>query len=189
MTEHVAAKPSAQIALLLPLSGRLAEAGEAIRDGFMAAYYADKGPQQAAVRLYDAAGDAAPVFRKALEDGASFVVGPLGKENVAAVRALADGKVPVLVLNHLTDTDSVPKHFYQFALAPEDEARQIAERAAEAGQLTAAVLVPTGDWGQRVRQAFTTAFTAAGGRVATVESYPPDTTDFSEILTPLLGFE
>jgi hypothetical protein len=189
MTEHAAAKMSPQIALLLPLSGRLADAGETIRDGFLAAYYADKGPQQATVRIYDAGGDAAPVFRKALEDGATFIVGPLGKENVAAVRALADGKVPVLVLNHLNDTDSVPKRFYQFALAPEDEARQIAARAVEAGQLTAAVLVPTSDWGQRVRQAFTAAFTAAGGRVATVESYPTDTTDFSEILTPLLGFE
>ena len=189
MTEHPATKTNAQIALLLPLSGRLADAGEAIRDGFLAAYYAGKSPQQTTIKLYDAAGDAAPIYRKAIEEGATFVVGPLGKENIASVRALADGKVPILVLNHLNDADAVPKRFYQFALAPEDEARQIAERALEAGQTTGAVLVPSGDWGQRVRQAFTATFTAGGGRLTSAETFPTDTTDFSDILTPLLGFE
>jgi len=49
--------------------------------------------------------------------------------------------------------------------------------------------VPSGDWGQRVRQAFIGAFTAGGGRVVAAETYPNDTTDFSDILVPLLGFE
>jgi hypothetical protein len=189
MPDHNPAKPTQQIALLLPLNGRLAEAAESVRDGFLAGYYAEKSTTKPSVRIYDATGDITAIFRKAVDEGATFVVGPLGKENVAAVRALADGKVPVLALNHLAEGDVAPKRFYQFALAPEDEARQIAAHALASGQKTAAVLTPNGDWGQRVRQAFAAAFTAGGGRVATAENYATDTTDFSDVLTPLLGFE
>ncbi len=189
MPDRTASKPAPQIALLLPLSGRLADAGQAIRDGFLAAYFDIPVAMRPAVRVYDAAGDAAPVLHKALEEGATFVVGPLSKENVAALRALADGKVPILALNHLPDADPAPQHFYQFTLAPEDEARQIAAHALSEGQKIAAVLVPSGDWGQRVRQAFAVAFTAGGGQLATTETYATDTTDFSDILVPLLGFE
>ncbi len=189
MPDHATAKTTTQIALLLPLSGRLADAGETIRDGFMAAHFAQKSAVRPSIRIYDAAGEAGSVFRKALDEGANFVVGPLGKEGVAAIRALADGKVPILALNHLADGEAAPKRFYQFALAPEDEARQIAGYALQRGQKTGALLVPAGEWGNRVRQAFSSAFAAGGGYLASSESYPVDTTDFSDILTPLLGFE
>jgi outer membrane PBP1 activator LpoA protein len=189
MPDHAAAKASQQIALLLPLSGRLTEAGETVRDGFMAAHLAQKTNGRPSVRIYDTANDAGSTFRKAIDEGATFIVGPLGKESVAAVRAHADGKTPVLALNHLADGETVPKRFYQFALAPEDEARQIANYALQRGQKTGALLVPAGEWGARVRQAFSTAFAAGGGHLASAETYPTDTTDFSDILTPLLGFE
>lgn len=189
MPDHPPTKSNIQIALLLPLSGRLADAGETIRDGFLAAYYGLSESARPSIRVYDAVGDVAPVFHKAIDDGATFIVGPLGKEQVASIRALVDGKVPVLALNHLADAETAPKSFYQLALAPEDDARQIAARALELDQKTAAVLVPSGEWGQRVRQAFAAAFTAGGGHIATAETYPIDTTDFSDVLTPLLGFE
>jgi uncharacterized protein len=182
-------KAVAQIALLLPLSGRLAEAGETVRDGFMAAAYARPTAVRPSIRVYDYTTDAAAAYRRAVEEGANFIVGPLGRENVTAVRSVADGHVPVLALNHLADSDAPPKRFFQFGLAPEDEAHQIALRALQEGQKVGAILVPTGDWGLRVRQAFTTAFTSGGGRVVTSETYPTDTTDFSDILVPLLGFE
>jgi uncharacterized protein len=189
MSDHPTSKSATQIALLLPLSGRLADAGEIIRDGFMAAYYDRPAANRPPIRIYDTGTDSAAAFKRAVDDGATFVVGPLGRESVAAIRALVDGHVPVLALNHLPEADGIPKRFYQFALAPEDEARQIAARALQEGQKIGAVLVPSGDWGQRVRQAFIAAFTAGGGRVVSTETYPNDTTDFSDILVPLLGFE
>ncbi len=189
MSDHPTSKAAAQLALLLPMSGRLADAGETIRDGFMAAYYDKPAKIRPSVRIYDTGNDSAAAFKRAVEDGATFVIGPLGRENVASIRALVDGHVPVLALNHLPDGDVTPKHFYQFALAPEDEARQIAAYALQQGQKIGVVLVPSGDWGQRVRQAFIGAFTAGGGRVVAAETYPNDTTDFSDILVPLLGFE
>ena len=184
-----AAKTSSQVALLLPLSGRLGDAGEALRDGFMAAYYRQDEAKRPPVRIYDAEPDPAAAYRRALEDGAGFVVGPLGKENVVRVGAVADGRVPTLALNVLAEGEAVPKRFYQFALAPEDEARQVAERLLAEGKRTGVVLMPEGEWGARVVNTFKAAFTAGGGRVVTSLSYTASTTDFSDSLVPLLGFE
>jgi len=180
---------TSQVGLLLPLSGRLAEAGEALRDGYMAAYYRQDEESRPTVRIYDAAADPVAAYRRAVDEGAGIVVGPLGKENVLAVRAVADGRVQVLALNVLPDGEAVPRRFCQFALSPEDEARQVAERLLADGKRTGVSLVPTGEWGTRVAAAFHAAFAAGGGRVATSLTYLPSTTDFSDTLVPLLGFE
>ncbi len=179
----------AQVALLLPLSGRLADAGESLRDGFLAAYYQQDPASRPLVRIYDATGDAAAAYRRAIDDGAGFVVGPLGKENAAAVKAVADGRVPTLVLNFLPDGEPVPPRFFQFALAPEDEARQVAERLLAEGRRTGVALIPAGEWGTRVLAAFQATFAAGGGTLVTTRSYATSTTDFSEPLVQILGFE
>ncbi len=178
-----------QIALLLPLSGRLTDAGESLRDGFMTAYYQQDVASRPIVRIYDSTTDAAASYLRALADGAAFVVGPLGKENVAAVRAVADGSVPTLVLNMLSDGETTPQVFYQFALAPEDEARQVAEQLLSDGRRMGVALVPGGEWGARVLTAFQGAFTGGGGTLVTTMTYGAGTTDFSAVLVPLLGFE
>jgi outer membrane PBP1 activator LpoA protein len=182
-------RTAAQVALLVPLTGRLAEAGEALRDGFMAAYYRQDESTRPALRVYDAASDPVAAYRRALDDGAGFVVGPLGKENVQAVRAVADGRVGVLALNVLPEGEAVPTRFYQYALAPEDEARQVAERLLADGRRTGVALVPSGEWGSRVVGAFQAAFSAGGGRLVTTQTYAATTTDFSDVLVPVLGFE
>jgi uncharacterized protein len=179
----------AQVALLLPLSGRLGDAGESLRDGFLAAYYQQDTASRPLIKLYDTASDAAGAYRRAIADGAGFVVGPLGKENAAAVKAVADGSVPTLVLNFLPDGESTPPRFYQFALAPEDEARQVAERLLAEGRRTGVALLPAGEWGTRVLAAFQATFVAGGGTLVTTRSFAPSTTDFSEPLVQILGFE
>lgn len=189
----VAAPPPArnttQIALLVPLSGRLSEAGEALRDGFMSAYFQQDESTRPTVRIYDTAADPAGAYRRAADEGAGFVIGPLGKENVLAVRAVADGKVQVLALNVLPDGEAAPRRFYQFALSPEDEARQVAERLLAEGKRTGVALVAAGEWGDRVAGAFRAAFTAGGGHLVTSLTFGASTTDFSDTLVPLLGFE
>ncbi len=179
----------AQVALLLPLSGRLGDAGESLRDGFLAAYYQQDAASRPLVKLYDTATDAAGAYRRAVADGAGFIVGPLGKENASAVKAIADGSVPTLVLNFLPDGETTPARFYQYALAPEDEARQVAERLLAEGRRTGVALLPAGEWGARVLAAFEATFTAGGGTLVTTRTFAPSTTDFSEPLVQILGFE
>lgn len=179
----------AQVALLLPLTGRLSDAGESLRDGFLAAYYQQDAATRPLVKIYDTAADPVGVYRRAVADGAGFVVGPLGKENAAAVKAIADGHVPTLVLNFLPDGEATPPRFYQYALAPEDEARQVAERLLAEGRRTGVALIPTGEWGSRVLAAFQATFTAGGGTLVTTRNFATGTTDFSDPLVQVLGFD
>jgi outer membrane PBP1 activator LpoA protein len=178
-----------QVALILPLSGRLSDAGEALRDGFLAAYYQQDPAARPVLRIYDSADDPAAVYRRAVADGAGFVIGPLGKENVQAVTHAADGTVPTLALNFLPDGDALPAHFYQYALAPEDEARQVAERLLASGRRVGVALVPTGEWGARVLAAFQSALATGGGTLLTSRTFQSGITDFSEPLVQILGFD
>jgi outer membrane PBP1 activator LpoA protein len=176
-----------QVALLLPLSGRAQAAGQAVRDGFLAAYYDQGGAARPRVRLYDvAARDAPSSYLQALADGSDFVVGPLTREDVASLATLADGRATTLALNFLPDGVAVPQRFYQYALSPEDEARLAARRAIADGHLSGVMLVPQSDWGQRVRAAFADEFAAAGGTIVDQADYAPSTVDFNELLRRLL---
>ncbi|HLG53378.1 MAG TPA: penicillin-binding protein activator [Steroidobacteraceae bacterium] len=176
-----------QIALLLPLSGRAESAGVAVRDGFLGAYYDQDAPLRPRLRIYDVATrDAASAYLQAIADGSDFVVGPLTREEVAGLATLADGRATTLALNFLPDGVAVPDRFYQYALSPEDEARQVARRVVADGRASGVTLVPQSDWGRRVQAAFVTELQAAGGRVVDQADYPPATADFNELLRRLL---
>jgi uncharacterized protein len=178
----------AQVALLLPLSGRAAASADALRDGFMSAYYQQDAAHRPRVRIYDVGNDAVGSYQRAIGDGANVVVGPLTKEHVQAVAALAPPGVITIALNVLPDATPPPPRFYQFALAPEDEARQVAERLLAQGQKVGVALVPSGEWGTRVLTAFRTALEAGGGKLVMSRTYSSAMTDFSDVLGELLGF-
>ena len=166
-----------RVAVLLPESGPLAPAAEAIRDGMMTGYYSaeEAGNPTPDLRFYDVSdADVRSVFQRAVEDGAQFVVGPLAKDNVAELARAGTPPVTVLALNYL-DQDSESAPIFQFGLAPEDEARQIARQNLEAGDRLAGVLYPRSAWGQRVADAFVAAWRDGGGRVVVESSFTEDT--------------
>ncbi|MBX3704273.1 MAG: penicillin-binding protein activator [Steroidobacteraceae bacterium] len=176
-----------QVALLLPLSGRAEAAGQAVRDGFLAAYYDHGSAARPRVRIYDvAARDAPSAYLQALADGSDFVVGPLTREDVASLATLHDGRATTLALNFLPEGVAVPERFYQYALSPEDEARLAARRIVEDGRSSGVTLVPQSDWGRRVAAAFAEEFTAAGGAIVDQADYVPSTVDFNDVLRRLL---
>ncbi len=180
-----------QLALLLPLSGPLASAGQAIRDGFLAAYYA-AGDARPALRIYDLGAEGANVvnaYEEALNDGADFIVGPLTKPAVAMLAARGSLPVPTLALNTLPGDATAPLGLYQFGLSPEDEAQAAAAYAIERGHENALVLVPENEWGKRVAQAFEQAFNGEYQRVLETAFYRPGGTDFSEPIRELLNLD
>ncbi len=177
-------QPPTKVAFLLPLSGPFKAAAEAIRDGTLAAWFADApNPRRPELIFRDSSnGDISNTYREALAGGAQFIVGPLAKERVAELLQTGDIQAPTLALNYpeYSSTGSPPpqnentnrtKPMYQFALAPEDEASRAAERAFAAGHRRAAVLAPQGPWGERVTGAFSSAWTRLGGEIAGQEFY------------------
>ncbi len=181
-----------RVALLLPLSGKFAKAGEAIRDGFLAAYFTKRPNKQQQIRIYDATDDAKinEIYQLAIDDGAEFVIGPLSKEAVQSLAENDDLKVPTLGLNYLPDDNrNVRSNLFQFGLLPEEEARQVAERTWLDGHVNAAVLVPSGPWGERIYNAFKERWELMGGRIVEQQSYDTTRSDFSQPIKMLLNID
>jgi outer membrane PBP1 activator LpoA protein len=187
---YAPASISGGYALLLPLSGSLAAAGAALRDGFLYAYWSDPEPRPP-VRIYDAGSSAAQAvaaYESALREGAGLVVGPLVKEGVAAVAQRATGAVPIVALNYL-DGVAAPRGMFQLGLAPEDEAAAVAERAAIEGRTRSLLLIPANDWGGRVGAAFAARMQALGGSVIESARYPSGAQDYGTALKTLLNLD
>ena len=182
------------IALLLPADGPLATAAAAIRNGFLAAYYRDpKRNPDTRVQVYDSnlgEADIWSLYRTALDEGAELIVGPLDKRHVATLAAAGELQVPVLALNAVDDlTAAPPEGLYQFGLAPEDDARQVAERAALEGLGRAVALVPEGEWGGRGLDAFAERFAQVGGELVESQRYDPSENDFTAPIRRLLNLD
>ena len=179
-----------QIALLLPLSGNNATAGNAIRNGFLGAFYSSVGgvDSQQQVRIYDvSAAGVSSAYAEAVGDGADFVVGPLLRRSVTELAAELLLPVPVLSLNYLPDNVEAPPGFFQFALAPEDEAAAAAQRAIGDEGPRAVALVPANDWGRRVLSSFATELEGLGGTLLEYRNYEPNAQDFSFEIESLVG--
>ncbi len=174
-------------ALLLPVSGSLASAGRAVRDGFIAAWFASPEPRLP-LRVYDTGNEATQAlaaYQNAMGDGAGIVVGPLTKEGVTAIAGQA-GNHSWLTLNYL---DGPIGGALQFGLAPEDEARAVATDAVAAGRLTALALIPTTPWGERALAAFRTSFEQQGGTLLQTARFSNGTRDFGRPLRELLKLD
>jgi uncharacterized protein len=176
-----------QIALLLPLSGRSEAIGVAVRDGFIAAYLEQDPATRPRLKIYDVAAESVSnAYTRAVAEGAGFVVGPLTKEDVAAVAPLNSGRTPVLALNFLGESASIPHNFYQFALLPEDEARMVARRVVADGRLNGVAIVPNGEYGNRVAAAFTDELSHLGGTLLDSQRYESSQVDFSDLIKQVL---
>ena len=167
--------PSQRVALLLPLSGRLAPAGKAVRDGYLASFYAADARLRAGRELlvldqdtYESTGAA---YDDAVLQGAGVVVGPLSKKSVAELARRPDRPVPVVALNRSTTAASGDMTLVQLSLSPEDEAIHIAELAFGQGARRALVLRPATTWGDKMEEALEERWRALGGSIASRVAY------------------
>jgi outer membrane PBP1 activator LpoA protein len=174
-----------QVTLLIPLQGPLAEAGQAVRDGFMMAYQNSPSTERPAnINIIDSS-DLTQIqtsYDAAIQQGAQFIVGPLAKPQVQSIAQTNNTTVPTLVLNYL-DGDQAPANMlYQFGLSPLDEAIQVTQLAHQSGKQNAIILVPNGAWGESIANAFQTTWQKQGGNiVATIALSNTQTTLVAQI--------
>ena len=191
-----------RIALLLPFHGDFAEAADATRDGFLAAWYADAANVlRPAIAIHDTSLEAIEViYARAVEGGADFVVGPLRR---GPVTRLACGDTPLvttLALNEIDDVaaseeerenrcgrDRTVPELYHFTLAPEEEARQVAERAWLGGYSKAIAFAREGPWGTRVYRAFADTWERLGGILLEGRTLTRDATGTGDLAAGALG--
>lgn len=143
------AEAARDIAVLLPQSGRMSKAAEAIRDGLLAAYYqdSDAASDSPVLHFYDS--DTAPplaLLHQARAAGADFVIGPLDRERVDALIKDAPLPLPVLALNVAPGEAA---GVTEFALAPEDEIQRLVEWMHQQGVKRPLLLVAPDEASQR----------------------------------------
>ncbi|WNZ55358.1 penicillin-binding protein activator [Microbulbifer sp. MKSA007] len=188
LLERLAAQRADRVALLLPLSGPLGNAGRAIRDGFMAAHYTalNAGGATPKVMVYDTGSDQPfeEIYQSAVDAGAQMIVGPLDKSKVANLLATEKLPVPTLALNY-GDEGRLTTDLVQFGLAIEDEARQIAQHAYRQGKRQAMVLTADNSWGQRGAEAFEEEWLRLGGSVSIRRTFK-DNSKFSALVSDAL---
>ncbi len=176
-----------QIALLLPLSSQQRISAQAVLDGFLAAHLGNPNATEAQIKIYDTGLiGAEQAYTQSVADGADFIVGPLLKPSVETIEKKA-GFLPILALNFTQSSQSPPAGFFQFTLAPEDEAAEIARHAIKKGAATAIAIVPADDWGIRLLNSFQNEFEELGGKLLQFRTYETETKDFSANITALLN--
>lgn len=183
--------PPRAVAALLPLSGDLQTAGEAIQRGILAAHYATPAPERPELRFIDvgsAGMDPVNAYRRAVADGAGMVIGPLSKPAVNQLLTTTAPAVPIIALNR-AEAPAKRSDFYQFGLAPEEDARAIAALAIELGHDRLLTFGAADSWGGRVAKAFATAFESAGGEVVAQARFPLEQEDLAEPIRALLDLD
>ncbi|MBU2876618.1 penicillin-binding protein activator [Aliiglaciecola lipolytica] len=160
-----------KIAVLLPLSGRLSQQGEAIKQGLLAAYYlkqksvsSDSQDAFPALHFFDI--ESKPMSELVAEvSDYDVVIGPLVKDKLAEFSQLAPPELNIIGLNRLDETNLVaepgiidtqpidenqklalaeqaapPGIRIYFALSPEDEAVQLANKVFKTGAVSPIVV-------------------------------------------------
>jgi outer membrane PBP1 activator LpoA protein len=175
-------RPPMKVAVLLPLSGTLATAAAPVRDGLLAGYYGEHR-RRPEVQFYDTTGTAAgatAAYARAAAEGADFVIGPLGRDEVSALFQQPQLAVPMLVLNR--GVVAPPDGKAGFSLAPEDDGLAAAEYLLARERRMALIIEGSDDNGRRASQAFRERFSERGGKVTRVISVAETPGDLSTIL-------
>lgn len=170
-------RPPAKLAVLLPLSGNLATAAAPVRDGLLAGYYAEtrRRPEITFIDTKGTPFGAGNAYDRAVSEGADFIVGPLGRDEVEALFAREQLPVPVLALNR--GKDLPPAGSAGFSLAPEDDGIMAAEYLVSRERSRAVVISSSDDTGRRAAASFAQRFVERGGQVLatlTVSDNPAD---------------
>ncbi|MGN5595606.1 penicillin-binding protein activator [Stutzerimonas nitrititolerans] len=173
MLRELADRPLTHVALLLPMDGPLAGVARALRDGFLAAHLqAHPEGSELQIELYDSTrlGSLDTFYRQAQAAGVQLVVGPLEKNLVRQLSEKDELPITTLALNYSDAGQTTPPQLFQFGLAAEDEAREVARRAWADGHRRAIALTPRGEWGARVLDAFRRSWEEAGGTLVAAQA-------------------
>jgi outer membrane PBP1 activator LpoA protein len=186
--------PPGKVAVLLPGSGRLKAASEAIRDGLMSAYL--ENPGGAEIMFFptgDSEQSAISAYFNALDAGVDWIIGPLRKESIRAMLNLAGMATPVMALNDLPDEYVAPDYLSGqvtgISLSQEDEAMAVAGHAAALGYQKAIVMAPEGAWGERMAWAFESEFLQDDTEIVAAMRYLETQNDHSAMLERALKID
>jgi len=170
-------RPEAHIAVLLPLkSSALARLAEAVRRGVWEAHrvHAGNGLPLVVHATGEDPFDIVQAYERAVQAGAQLVIGPLTRSAVTALAGSNLVSVPTLALNAPETDAPLPQSLYVFGLQVENEAKQLAQLAAEQGRRRALVISGESALSRRLSQGFTEEWQRRGNQIAEETAFTTD---------------
>ena len=171
------------IAVMLPLSGRLSSAGKAVRDGLTTGFFADQTPSASPMPISADSAESKPgsltfldsnqytnqiLLTQASNNNSHVLIGPLAKSRAQAFYSLliqtsteqAQSATPTthILLNRVQEplstlTMPVSRFVYQFAAAIEDEALTLSQVLKARGHNRVIVVANKEPWADRANKA------------------------------------
>jgi branched-chain amino acid transport system substrate-binding protein len=154
---------AARVGLLVPLTGRAANAGKEIMDAAQLALFDFAGPHYELLP-YDTKGTpegAVQAVRYAISDGVSIVIGPLLSQSAQAVQPFLQA-ANIYALAFTNDFAAAASNVFVLGVRPEEEVERIINFAVLQGSKRFALLAPADEYGIRIRTAFENAVAANG---------------------------
>jgi outer membrane PBP1 activator LpoA protein len=184
----------AKVAVLLPTSGRLQAAAEAMRDGMMSAFLDNPGSSQIIFVDSGIEPESVPgAYFEARDLGADYIIGPLEEDAIAALLQLSDLRTPVLALNDVPPNFIAPlglaNQINGISLSQDAEVRATAQAMASAGFARAMILAPESEWGERVVSIFTEEFLQDERQIVVSGRFLEYENDHSAVLERLLELD
>lgn len=147
---RLAAYQPRHIAVLLPLTGKLSEQADAIRNGILSAHQG----QSSRVSFFDTTKQSmTDIYQQLQNSEVDFIIGPLLKDKLTELANL-DIALPVLALNMPNQAQHDLAHRYYFSLAPDAEAAEAARHMWEQGHQQPLVFAPNNALGKRMAHGF-----------------------------------
>lgn len=163
-----------KVALLLPLTGRAAAVGKALRNAAELALF-DIATEDFALAFYDTASDpqtAVGVARNAISEGADMIIGPLFSDSARAVGPVAQAaNVPVLSFSN--DRSAAGNGVWVLGLLPGEQVERVIRYAAANGYGRIGVLAPSNAYGFEAMQAARDTAARTGATISRMRSYTP----------------
>jgi branched-chain amino acid transport system substrate-binding protein len=160
-----------RIAVLAPMTGEPSQArlGQSLANAAALAIQ-ELGSRQLRLSVYDTAGGAEGAARKAINEGAHIILGPLLSSETQLVAPIARAaKVPVVSFSN--DAAIAQDGVLLMGFQPDQAIERVVAYAAKRGISQFAALTPQGRYGQTANEAFFGAVRSAGGRIVAAESY------------------
>lgn len=171
---------SIKVAMLVPLSGREANLGQALFNAAQLSLF-ENAPDQIELVVEDTRGDpsqAARAAEKVLNQGAKVIIGPLfSSETQAVARIAAQHNVPVLTFSN--NHDVAGGNVYILGFMPGQQIFRLLDVARGNGINTVGILVPRNQYGQLIRQQAEKYAKMLGVNIGLIEEYMPGSTDMS----------
>ncbi|MEW9797154.1 penicillin-binding protein activator [Alteromonas sp. CYL-A6] len=163
-----------KLAILLPLSGRFEDTGTVVKDGILAAYYAqlEAGSSRRALptlRFIDTQDKSAEQLLSEIGE-TRWLIGPLLKDTLDILLPVLPPSVTMLALNRTDEVqqneipDALTGQHLFFSLAPEDEAYQLADLVFSKGYRAPIVVASQSSLYQRMHDAFSERWSVLSAR-------------------------